>query len=170
MNKVGMAISTSHSSPRTTLDVCEVTDEPIFDTHALARTGGVGQRGSSDEELEAIADTGGVIGVLSSTHLPSIEEYMAHFEYMVDLVGVDHVAFGPDVLYGDHTSLLEVLAEFHGVELPASTMENPYVEGLENPTEAWTNIPRWLVKHGYSDEEIRKVLGGNVLRVLETVW
>jgi membrane dipeptidase len=49
-------------------------------------------------------------------------------------------------------------------------MQNPYVKGLENPTEAWTNIPRWLVANGYSDEEIRKVLGGNVLRVLEEVW
>jgi membrane dipeptidase len=170
MNKVGMAISTSHSSPQTTLDVCEVTDEPVFDTHALAQTGGMGQRGSSDEALEAIADTGGVIGILSSTHLPDVDTYMEQFEYIVDLVGIDHVAFGPDVLYGDHTSLLEVLAEFHGVELPESTMANPYVKGLENPTEAWNNIPRWLVANGYSDEEISKVLGGNVLRVLEAVW
>jgi membrane dipeptidase len=170
MNKVGMAISTSHASPQTTLDVCAVTDRPIFDTHALAQTGGMGQRGSSDEELTAIADTGGVVGVLSSTHLPDLETYMQHFEYLVDLVGIDHVAFGPDVLYGDHTSLLEVLAEFHGVELPESTMQTPYVQGLENPTEAWSNIPRWLVKNGYADEDIRKVLGGNVLRVLEEVW
>ncbi|MFC5369204.1 dipeptidase [Salinirubrum litoreum] len=170
MNAVGMAVSTSHSSPQTTLDVCDVTERPIFDTHALAQTGGMGQRGSSDEELRAIADTGGVIGILSSTHLPDIETYMEHFEYVVDLVGIDHVAFGPDVLYGDHTSLLEVLAEFHGVELPESTMQNPYVKGLENPTEAWNNIPRWLVQNGYSDEEISKVLGGNVLRVLDEVW
>lgn len=170
MNAVGMAISTSHSSPQTTLDVCDVTDEPIFDTHALAQTGGMGQRGSSDEELRAIADTGGVIGILSSTHLPDLETYMEHFEYLVDLVGIDHVAFGPDVLYGDHTSLLKVLSEFHGVELPDSTMENPYVKGLENPTEAWNNIPRWLIKNDYSDEEIERVLGGNVIRVLTEVW
>lgn len=170
MNKVGMAISTSHSSKQTTLDVCEVSERPVFDTHALAEGAGMGERGTSDEELEALADTGGVVGILSSTHLPSIEEYMEHFEYVVDLVGVDHVAFGPDVLYGDHTQLLEVLAEAEGMELPESTMANPYVEGLENPTEAWNNIPRWLVKHGYSDEEIRKVLGGNILRALEETW
>jgi len=44
------------------------------------------------------------------------------------------------------------------------------VKGLENPTEAWQNIPRWLVKEGYDDEEIQKVLGGNILRALEEVW
>ena len=170
MNDVGIAVSTSHASEQTTLDVCEVSEKPVFDTHALAQTGGMNQRGSSDEALQALADTGGVIGVLSSTHLPDIETYMEHFEYMVDLVGIDHVAFGPDVLYGDHTALLEVLATFHGVELPDSTMENPYVKGLENPTEAWQNIPRWLVKEGYDDEEIQKVLGGNILRALEEVW
>jgi membrane dipeptidase len=170
MNRIGMAVSTSHASPQTTLDVCEASSQPVFDTHALAQTGGMGQRGSSDEVLEALADTGGVIGILSSTHLPDIETYMDHFEYVVDLVGIDHVAFGPDVLYGDHTALLEVLATFHGVELPESTMENPYVRGLENPTEAWQNLPRWLVREGYSDEEIGKVLGGNVLRVLDEVW
>lgn len=170
MNKVGMAISTSHASEQTTLDVCEVSEEPVFDTHALAKNASIGSRGTSDEALEAIADTGGVIGILSSTHLPSIDTYMEHFEYIVDLVGIDHVAFGPDVLYGDHTRLLEVLAEFHGVELPASTMESEYVEGLENPTEAWNNIPRWLIAAGYDDEEIEKVLSGNILRVLESVW
>jgi membrane dipeptidase len=170
MNKVGMAISTSHASPQTTLDVCEVSDAPAFDTHALAKGAGMGQRGASDEELRAIADTGGVIGILSSTHLPDIETYMDHFEYIVDLVGIDHVAFGPDVLYGDHTALLEVLADFHGIELPESTLENPYVKGLENPTEAWTNIVRWLVKNDYSDSDIEKVLGENVLRALDAAW
>ena len=170
MNELGMAISTSHSSEQTTLDACDVTGKPIFDTHALASGAGMGKRGSSDEELEAIAGTGGVVGLLSSTHLPSIEEYMQHFEYVVDLVGIDHVAFGPDVLYGDHTNLLRVLAADQGVELPESTLQSEHVRGLENPTEAWNNIPRWLVSQEYSDEEIRKVLGGNILRVLDEVW
>ena len=170
MNKVGMAVSVSHASPQTSLDVCEVADKPVFDTHALAQGAGMGARGTSDEVFEAIADTGGVVGLLSSTHLPDIETYMEHFEYVVDLIGIDHVAFGPDVLYGNHTELLRVLSEFHGMELPESTLESEYVDGLENPTEAWQNIPRWLVANGYSDEEIHKVLGGNVLDALEQVW
>ena len=170
MNDVGMAISVSHASPQTSLDVCEVSEKPVFDTHALAKGAGMGARGTSDEVFEAIADTGGVVGLLSSTHLPDIETYMEHFEYVVDLVGIDHVAFGPDVLYGDHTELLRVLSEFHGMDLPESTLESEYVDGLENPTEAWQNIPRWLVANGYSDEDIRQLLGGNVLRVLGGVW
>ncbi|GAA0657488.1 dipeptidase [Salarchaeum japonicum] len=170
MNDLGLAVSTSHASKQTTLDVCDVTVKPIFDTHALAQGAGMGKRGTSDEELEAIAATGGVIGLLSSAHLPSIDEYMEHFEYLVDLVGIDHVAFGPDVLYGDHTELLRVLAADQGVELPESTLQTEYVRGLENPTEAWQNIPRWLVKEGYSDRDIEKILGENILRVLDETW
>lgn len=49
-------------------------------------------------------------------------------------------------------------------------MDEPYLRVLENPTEAWQNIPRWLVRTGYSDEEIAGVLGPNVLRVLEEIW
>ena len=46
----------------------------------------------------------------------------------------------------------------------------PYVDGLENPAECFTNIIGWLVVHGYSDDEIKAVTGGNILRVLEEVW
>ena len=46
----------------------------------------------------------------------------------------------------------------------------PYVRGVENPTEGSKNIVRWLVKHGYGDEDIRKVMGGNALRILSQVW
>ena len=45
-----------------------------------------------------------------------------------------------------------------------------YVEGLENPAETFPNIGRWLIKHGYSDQDIAKALGGNIVRVLESAW
>jgi membrane dipeptidase len=45
-----------------------------------------------------------------------------------------------------------------------------YVAGIANPTENFYNIVGWLVKHGYSDEDIVKVTGGNIMRVLEQVW
>jgi membrane dipeptidase len=48
--------------------------------------------------------------------------------------------------------------------------EVEYVRGIENPAEAFPNIVRWLVGHGYSDEDIRKVIGGNVLRTLKAIW
>jgi membrane dipeptidase len=167
MNRVGMAISVSHASPQTALDVCETSDAPVLDTHSLAA--GV-SRGASDEELQAVADTGGVIGVVSSAMIPDVHHFMDHFEYMVDLVGINHVAFGPDLLYGDHRGLLETMARQYDLSLPENIRDRRHVDGLENTTEAWDNIVRWLVKEGYSREDIEKVLGENILRVLDEIW
>ena len=67
-------------------------------------------------------------------------------------------------------------AQFHYVWNcgPEETVEGyekvEYVKGVENATEASKNILRWLVKHEYSEEDISKALGGNILRVLGEVW
>jgi membrane dipeptidase len=171
MNEVGMAVSVSHASEGTTLDACEVSAAPVLDTHA--RPAGAGEdegRGASDEALQAVADTGGVIGIVASATIPDLETFMRDFEYVRDLVGTDHVTFGPDTLYGDHRQLLQALGAQYDVDIPLEIDGHRAVEGLENPTEAWNNIPRWLVREGYSEEAIRKVIGGNTLRVLEEVW
>lgn len=181
MNKLGIAIDISHSGDRTGLDTIEVSDKPIFITHAGARTLWPSRRLKNDETLRACAGKGGVIGIEAAPHTTltesnrthNLESYMEHVEYVADLVGIDHVALGPDVLFGDHVGLHHLLAgplsigaahkgnEFEEVE---------YVEGIENPAEAFPNIVRWMVKHDYSDEDVAKVIGGNVMRVLKEVW
>jgi len=109
----------------------------------------------------------------------SIDSYMEHFQYVENLVGIDHVGFGPDSLYGDHAGLHQLYAG--GLSLKESrkrsSSDGPpdhpqvaYVRGMENPTEASHNILRWLVTKGYSDEDIAKVVGGNALRVMEAAW
>ena len=104
---------------------------------------------------------------------------MEHFEYIVDLVGIDHVGFGADTTYGDHVGIHQLYsAEFTFEEMDttpeADTPPNfepvDYVRGLENPTESSHNIVRWLVKHEYGDDQIEKVMGANALRVLDEVW
>ena len=98
---------------------------------------------------------------------------MQHFEYCVDLMGIDHVAFGPDTLFGDHVALHHAFAQQLGIRVAHGTLDFPqveFVDGVENPAEAFPNIVRWLVKHNYSDDDIRKVLGDNVMRVLQEVW
>ena len=181
MNKLGIAIDISHSGDKTGLDTIELSEKPIFITHAGARSLWNSRRLKTDETLKACAAKGGVIGIEAAPHTTlteknrthTIEPFMEHVEYVADLVGIDHVALGPDVLFGDHVGLHHLLAgplsigaahkgnEFEEVE---------YVRGLENPAEAFPNVVRWMVKHGYSDEDIAKVIGGNVMRALKEVW
>jgi membrane dipeptidase len=181
MNQLGMAIDVSHSGDRTALDVIEASERPVLITHAGARAVWDTPRMKPDEVIRACAESGGVIGIeaapyttVSTEHRAhSIESVMDHFRYCVDLVGVDAVAFGPDTLYGDHVGLHTTFAALLSTEpRPGAPVPErvPYVDGLENPTETFHNIAAWLVQDGWTDEDIAKVLGGNVLRALRQIW
>ena len=113
MNQLGLAIDLSHASDRTALDTCEQSSKPVFITHAGARGVWDTRRMKPDDVLRAVAGTGGVIGMSAAPHTTlsaghprhTIESVMDHFQYCVELVGLQHVAFGPDTLYGDHVGL-----------------------------------------------------------------
>ncbi|HLZ32095.1 MAG TPA: membrane dipeptidase [Chloroflexota bacterium] len=181
MNKLGIAIDISHSGDQTSLDTIEVSRKPIFITHAGARGLWPTRRMKPDEVLTRCALKGGVIGIEAAPHTTltrehprhSIDSFMQHFEYCVDLLGIDHVAFGPDTLFGDHVALHHAFARqlsiksAHGAQ---EFQEVEFVDGVENPSEEFPNIVRWLVKHNYSDDDIRKALGDNIMRVLREVW
>lgn len=181
MNKVGMAIDCSHTGYKTTLDVINESEHPIFLTHVGARALWDSKRLSPDEVLKACAERGGVIGIEAAPHTTlttnnlkhCIDSYMEHFKYIVDLVGIDHVAFGPDTLYGDHVGLHDVYSKqlsTKNTQAKQKFQMVEYVKGLENPTEASKNILRYLVKENYTDDDIQKVLGKNIIRVLDEVW
>ncbi len=180
MNQLGLAVDIAHSSAQTALDVCAVSDAPVLLTHGGARAVWDIPRMMPDEVLQAVASTGGVIGISAAPHTTistahprhSIASVMDHFEYCVELVGLEHVAFGPDTLYGDHVGLHTVFAALlSGATAAAPPHERvAYVDGLENPTENFANICGWLVSHGWDDDDIRAVLGGNVLRALGHIW
>jgi membrane dipeptidase len=181
MNKLGLAIDLSHSSDQTALDTCELTSAPVFLTHAGARAVWDTPRMKPDAVLRAVAGTGGVIGMSAAPHTTlsgahprhTIDSVMDHFEYCAELVGLEHVAFGPDTLYGDHVGLHRVFGHLLGIGRATSgpAFERvEYVDGLENPTENFANICGWLVSHGYDDDQIRAVLGGNIYRALGSIW
>jgi len=181
MNKLGIVIDISHSGDRTGMETIELSEKPVFITHAGARALWNSNRLKPDEVIKACAAKGGVIGIEAAPHTTiseknprhSIESFMEHFEYCVDLVGIDHVAFGPDVLFGNHVGLHTTLSA--ALSIGASRGNLPYpkvewVDGIENPAEAFPNIVRWLVGHSYSDVDIAKAIGGNILRVLKAAW
>jgi membrane dipeptidase len=180
MNDLGLAIDVSHASDQTGIDTAAASSAPVLITHAGARALWDIPRLKGDDVLRAVADTGGVIGISAAPHTTisaqhrthTIASVMDHFHYCADLVGIDHVGFGPDALYGDHVGLHRTFAALLGHPASAGP-EHPvveYVDGLENPSEAFHNIAAWLVRDGLTDEEIIKVLGGNALRALAATW
>lgn len=183
MNDLGILVDVSHASDRTSLEAIEASSMPVGITHAGARAVWPIPRLKSDEVLRACAERGGVLGLEAAPHTTvsynhrthSIESLMDHFQYAVDLMGIDHVAFGPDTLFGDHVGFHHATSGALGLSTifdPGDVEYSrvPYVDGVENPVESFRNIAGWLVAHDYSDSEIQAVLGGNILRLLKEVW
>jgi membrane dipeptidase len=177
MNRLGIAIYLSHTGDVTAMQACRTSRAPVFLSHSGARALYGELKLKEDELLKAVAETGGVIGIEAAPHTTispahprhSLDSVMDHFEYCADLVGIEHVGFGPDTFFGDHVGLHE------GYSRSLDTGEEPdherveYVEGLENPSE-YPNVIRWLVAHGYRDDQIHEATGANVLRALGSVW
>ena len=189
MNKLGMLIDVGHTNDKTALETIKASDKPVYNSHSGPAAIAQGHT-TGDEVLHALAEKGGMIGVggagsgLRTEKHPvgSIESYMECVEYCINVMGIDHVGCGPDSLYGDHQGLYkywDVHALGHHIRperkpvatkpLPPGVQDPGYVMGLENPNE-FVNIARWMIKHGYSDMEISKIIGLNALRMLEKVW
>ncbi len=191
MNKIGMAIDVSHCSKYTMLDSMEASEKPVMLSHTVAGSiQGSPHNRTPDEVFISMAEKDGVAGVCAAPHSTwtinrpehTIDSYMEHMEYLINLVGVEHVGAGPDTLWGDHVKLHHLWFNQNGraitrrrKRMESRRGERPYkpveyVKGIENPSEGMINITRWLVKNGYSDEEIKKLIGGNVIKFLERAW
>ena len=152
-----------------------------------------------DEVIQAIGENDGVMGIEAAPNLTvtkkhplhGIDSYMEHIEYCIDLIGVDHVGCGPDTNYGDHVGLYLTNMErngklglghysrpgkgetskFLGIDMNIEQLKRlKYVRGMENPTECLQNVCRWMIKHGYSDTEIQKIIGQNGYELVKKVW
>jgi membrane dipeptidase len=180
MNRLGILIDVSHAGDETSLDTIRESRAPVCISHSGSRELWPISKCKPDHVIRACAERGGVIGIEAAPGTTmvrpdlveaSIETFMRHFEYCVDLVGIDAVTFGPDTFFGDHAgsyatpsgALLTSGDSVYDAVVPE------YVVGLENIGD-FPNIVRWLVKHGYGDDEIAKAIGGNTLRVLEQAW
>ncbi|NRG45242.1 membrane dipeptidase [Bacillus sp. CRN 9] len=180
MNTLGMMIDISHCGDQTSLDVIETSNHPVFITHAGARALWNTQRMKLNHVLKACAEKGGIIGICAAPNTTltknsanhSLQSVMEHFEYIADLVGIDHIGFGPDTFFGDHVALQHAFDEKLGISASHSGedfTESSYVEGLENPAEAMKNMIGWLVKKNYPAKDIAKAAGGNAMRVIKSI-
>lgn len=165
-NRLGMVIDVSHLSKGGFWDVLENSKDPIVASHSNARSVCDHSRNLSDEQIKALTEKGGVMGMnfypefVDSEH-PSLERVLDHIDYIADLVGVDYIGIGAD--------FIDYMA-YYGDPLVQSFIEgHPYPQGLENTSRMY-NITRGLISRGYSDQEIEKILGANFLRVYERVF
>jgi membrane dipeptidase len=177
-NEIGLMVDVSHCGHLTTLDACRHSRGPVNANHTCARSLSHHARGKSNEALRAIAETGGIIGVvalpafLTERASPTIEHMLDHIDYIADLVGVQHLALGTDwPLQAPEKMLSELLSPRNtslGFREKDRLNVTQRLEGFDDVRDL-PNITRGLVKRGYSDDEIRGILGENALRVFGEV-
>lgn len=185
MERVGMLVDLSHTGYRTTMEAMEESKGPVVFSHSNADAVYKSNRNIRDDQIKAVADKGGVIGVSvfppmvsDSRPQPTMAELLAHVDYIASLVGTDHIGFGSDYWPGQHPyATPEKAREIYdsylreGIWKPETYYPTPYVyvEGVETP-DRLRNLTSALLEHGYSREDVLKILGGNFHRVYRQVW
>lgn len=166
MNRLGMIVDISHLAYQSIYDAMETSTTPTLNSHtgALALNPGLFQL-LPDELIRATGASGGVLGIHFMSVLvkpgpgqATLSELLNQFEYVINLAGIDHVACGPDYF---------PLADARMWENTGYS-QYTFAEGVEDISQM-LNLTRGLVALGLSDEDIRKVLGGNLLRLFRQV-
>ena len=175
MNRVGVIADVAHSGWQTSLETAKASQRPMVASHTTCADLHRHIRGKPDEVIKAIADTDGYIGICAIGSFlggkGDIAALLEHIDYAVRRFGVERVAIGTDIAYTSRNSAAEskkILKRPRGRTGWERLWPPGSLGGPEHPSLAWTNWPMFtvgMVQRGYSDADIQKILGGNVLRV-----
>lgn len=179
LNGKGAVVDVAHAGKQTTLDACQCSEAPVICSHTSVSGVYSHARAKGDDELEAIAGTGGIVGILGVPFFIGkgqrldLNAMLDHVDHAVKIVGPEHVAIGTDWPgYAPKWMFEKMFQQFaaevgfqpeHGV---SDAGEN--LVGFDDYRE-FSNITRGLVARGYDDEEVSAILGGNFLRVFQAV-
>jgi membrane dipeptidase len=163
LNRLGVIVDVSHLAYRSIEEAIDTSRSPVLNSHTGARALNPEQpQLLTDELIRATAARGGVMAihfhsglVKPGRHQAKFDELMAQFEYVARLAGTDHVACGPDYLHIADRRLWEN----QGISTPFSMTEG--VESIGR----MLNVTRGLVSRGFSDDDVGKIMGGNLMRV-----
>jgi membrane dipeptidase len=154
-NERGILVDLSHLNRRGFFDVAALSDAPLVATHSNAHALCPASRNLDDEQLDAVAASGGVVGVNFAVlflradrrgDVATLEDVCLHVDYLVERMGIDHVAFGSD---------------YEGAKVP---------EELTDAAKGFPALVEALRTRGYDDAALAKLASGNWLRVLRDTW
>ncbi len=184
MERLGMLVDLTHMTDRTFFDSIEVAEKPLIVSHVGVQAVCPNPNNLSDQRIRAIGRNGGVIGMeMVKTEIEwhyerkpapvTWETVIRHIDHIAETIGIDHVGIGLDfdnfdLVHNIHRAMCPAPGSIEGfyTGIPA---EDHMLDAPNRLEEAWM-IAEYFVRHGYSDVDIEKVLGGNMLRVLgETI-
>lgn len=183
LNQARVIVDCSHTGERTSLEAIECSTAPTILSHSNMASVHQSPRNASINLIETVARSGGVIGVVgfpamvADSTSPSLDQLIAHIDAIVECVGIDHVGLGLDYYWGqagvasDEAALKSYDEAIRTGRWSSAYPPPPhrYPAGIDTPKTLPTLTQR-LLDRGFSDGDIRKVLGENWLRVMRAVW
>ncbi len=184
MNRLGILLDLSHVGIATTQESIEVSEKPVAITHANAKSYFDHRRNKTDKAIKTMAEKGGVIGAtcirgfLRNTLTAQLDDYLDAIDHLVQMVGVDHVSLGTDHTQDQPEEFWKFIGGQQGTKYPSKfTPPNggplPWYDQYPDELKTPDQLPimsEALLKRGYSDDDVIKILGGNWLRLFEEVW
>jgi membrane dipeptidase len=172
LNELGILVDATHCSLRTTFDLFELSSAPVVFSHSVPMGVSAHARNVTDEQMCACAATGGVVGInglgiFLGDNDASTEALVRAVDYAVSVVGAEHVGLGLDYVFDQEELRTEL--EQHPDVFPA---DGGYAEGLPHfvsPLQL-RELTAALLRLGYTEPDVRAILGGNFLRVASFVW
>jgi membrane dipeptidase len=182
MNAVGMAVDLSHCGDRTTLDGIAASSRPVIFSHASARTLAPDHlRCKTDEMIRGMAKTGGVMGIpflrmmIRADEPVTVDHVVDHFDHVAKLVGIEHVGVGSDMdIVGNPNPVggapMRPTPNWERYRLHTDEKGQWMltIQGLDHPRRMF-DLTEGLIRRGYSDQNIRLILGANWRRALGAI-
>lgn len=172
MNRVGMIVDVAHTGYRSSMDTIAASSAPVIVSHGNLKAFNDHPRCYTDEQIRAIAASGGVfgltgMGIFLGGNDSSTPALVRQIDHIAQLVGPDHVGFGLDYVYD--MSTLEAQVAQHADKFPEDGgYTTPNIEQVE--PERLPAIVDALLAMSYAEADIVAILGGNWLRVCGQVW
>ena len=183
MNAVGMVVDVSHSGEATTMDAIRHSTAPVAITHAGCKGVFDHPRNKTDEALRAMAEGGGVIGIvqlnpyLGPRERNTLDDYLDHIRHAANVCGIDHVAIGSDREHRripdtaeERQKLVDELARLYPDPESAPPVRWPFFLTELNHPRRMETIQDGLRSRGFTSGEVEKILWGNWHRLFRDVW
>jgi len=187
LEQIGITIDLTHVGPRTFLDACKVAKAPLITSHSNPKSVVNNPRNITDEQIRAVGDSGGVVCVTTWAPLiwphvpriPTLDDWLRCLEHTIRLIGIDHVGVSTDSVGTMGAYPIEppdpdalpynaVTGDFDRIAQPPDSNNRQPADF--NGIEDFPWMVQKLIDVGYRDEEIRKLLGENLLRVFAATW
>jgi membrane dipeptidase len=168
MRRLGMMLDLSHLNARGFWDAVATYEGPVTATHSNAKALHDHPRNLTDEQIKAIGETGGLVGVaFLPTFLgpgqPTVDTIVDHIAHIGSLIGIDKVGIGPDFSYGPVAEEHRRTRKYEGIQVNLQ-VAYPIPDATQLP-----RLPEALRARGFREAEIRGIMGDNLLRVFKAV-